>query len=393
VDHYLPRELEKRLAPWMGEKEALLIKGPRQSGKTTLVKHLRDLYGGTYINLELPHYRDLLTSNPLAFAEMEEPLYFDEVSAVKGAGPALKLLYDEAGMKMLITGSGAFEVKENISSYMVGRAVSFELLPLSFSEFLLWRYPHIHREYTSHRSALWGFIEKGAIPHPPTISLKEEVEPYLTWGGFPRVVLARDKETVLANIVTTLLEKDVFFFFTIRDRDAFRAFAKELSARAGKILSLSNLGLSYRTAERYVSILSMEYVVELVPPFHQNLSTELRKSKKLFFHDLGILNALAEGRVDRGALIENFAFIQLRRHYTRLRYWRTEGKAEVDFVLPAQAPLPVEVKAGMWENLPRALRSFIKAYHPPRALVLTGGTYKVEEVEGTTVLFYPYWFL
>ncbi len=393
---YLPRELEESIAKWMKKKEIIVIKGPRQAGKTTLLKHLHHIYGGTYINLDIPTYREMLEKNPLSYEGMKEPLYFDEISNVSNAGKSLKLLYDEKEVKMVVTGSGAFEVKENILGNLVGRATVFELLPLSFGEFLLWRYPHVYEVYKDVKNNFYSFLEKGRIPpSPPYLpEMEEAFKEYIYWGGYPRVVLEKeDKKRAMANIVDSALERDIFTFFDIREKRSFSLFLQTLAALNGTMLRLSSLPLPYRTAERYLSILSAEFFVKLLYPFHRNLSTELRKTPKLYFMDLGIVNFLTDGRISTGKLVENFVFIQLERVYPKINYWRTESKAEIDFIVLKDKPLPIEVKAGNIEKVPKAMRSFISAYNPGRAVILTSNTYKIVDIDDTTVLFYPYLWL
>ncbi len=390
---YLPRELEKELARWLRRREVILLKGPRQSGKTTLLKHLRSLYGGTYINLDIPSLSSVLERNPLHFADKPQPLFFDEIGNVRDAGKHLKVLYDEGKCKIVCTGSGAFEVKCNVLGPLVGRAVSFELLPLSFSEYLTWRYPELADMHQDARDAFFSFIEYGKLPPAPFSSreIQQAFNDYLNWGGYPSVVLEKEeKERVLASIVECALHRDIFALFDVRERSAFSTFMQVLAAQAGGLLHLSAFPISFRTAERYLSALVMEYFVDLIRPFYMNLSTELRKTPKLYFLDLGILNFLGEWRIPRPALLENFAFLELRRRYNRVAFWRTESKAEVDFIVRGNFGLvPVEVKSSC-SRVPRSLKSFIRAYKVKRAVVLCEH-YGAEQVEDCTVLFFPIW--
>ncbi len=390
---YLPRDLEKELAKWIRRHEIVLLKGPRQSGKTTLLKHLHSLYGGSYINLDIPSLRTALERDPLRFAKKQQPLFFDEIGNVPDAGKYLKLLYDETKCKIICTGSGAFEVKCNVLGPLVGRAVSFELLPLSFSEYLLWCHPRVVDLHRDGCDSFFSFIEQGKVPPEPFNSqeIRQALDDYLRWGGYPAVVLEKEeKERVISSIVECALHRDIFLLFDIREKSAFSSFINLLAAQTGGLLRLSSFPLSFRTAERYLSALVMEFLVDLIRPFYMNLSTELKKTPKLYFLDLGILNFLAGQRVSRAVLLENFAFLELRRRYSRIAFWRTESKAEVDFVIQGDFGLvPVEVKTSC-SRVPRALKSFIHTYGVKRAVVLSD-TYRVEQVDDCVVLFFPIW--
>jgi hypothetical protein len=155
--------------------------------------------------------------------------------------------------------------------------------------------------------------------------------------------------------------------------------------------------MDYKTADNYISILSNTYLISLVSPFYRNLSTELRKSKKLYFVDIGLRNSIInnflplENRNDRGMLLENFIFNELRHDFEKINYWRTAGKAEVDFIVNANDSLiPVEVKSET--KITRGFLSFIKTYKPKRAVVFTFRDFKVKKIGETEVAFVPHYF-
>jgi hypothetical protein len=156
--------------------------------------------------------------------------------------------------------------------------------------------------------------------------------------------------------------------------------------------------MDYRTVENYLSVLQNTYLISLVPPFHRNLSTELKKSRKLYFTDAGVRNSVLgnflplEKRSDRGHLLENFVFNELRCMGEKVSYWRTAGKAEVDFVLRVgQKNVPIEAKGGT--KVGRGFLSFLRSYKPERAVVFATRGFQVRRMNGTDVAVVPHFFV
>jgi hypothetical protein len=162
---------------------------------------------------------------------------------------------------------------------------------------------------------------------------------------------------------------------------------------------MQELGMDYKTIENYLSILTNTYIVSFLPPFHKNLSTELKKAKKTYFIDTGMRNSImnnflaVESRTDTGALLENFVLNELKSTFDcKINYWRTAGKAEVDFVISFDRDIiPVEVKSHA--KLGKGFLSFLKTYRPKRALVFTEREFGTRKIEGTEVAFIPHFFV
>ncbi len=230
------------------------------------------------------------------------------------------------------------------------------------------------------------------------------LDEYVVFGGFPAIVKEDDveiKQELLRNLYRTYLEKDVFFFLNVRHLEKFRNLMKSLSFIVGEMLQYSSLSsdlrMDFRTLESYIDILRNTYIIDLLPPFHRNLVTEIKKAKKVYFLDTGLRNAVLgdfsplASRTDKGKLLENFVLNELR-SYGEVRYWRTTGKAEVDFILKFENKIvPVEVKS--FGKVKRSFLSFLRAYHPERALVLTENDFGVKKIGGADVLFVPHWFV
>jgi len=412
---YLPRKIEKKLERWINREEIILIKGPRQSGKTTFLKHLEERYGGEYISLEIEEYAEAIKKDPISFAKRflnKKFLYIDEAQYVKDIGKYLKIIQDnfKGKLKLIVTGSGSFEVKENLGKYLVGRAIYFELLPLTFEEFLLWKRENLYSLYKEYNSLFWKFLKDEEVLLRSPIFEKEFIElleEFIIFGGFPAIVKEKDiqiKVELLKNLIQTYLEKDVFFFLNVRQLNKFKNFLKSLALNIGNIIEISSFSrefkMDFRTVEEYLNILIYTYIIELLLPFHKSLITELKKSKKLYFIDTGLRNALINNfvsfseRSDRGFLLENFVLSELRKNELETKYWRTAGKAEIDFIVFLEnKTIPLEVK--ITPKIEKSLYSFIRTYKPERAMImnLNFSDVFIKKINSTELAFIPCFYL
>ena len=411
---YYPRKIEEKMDKWIKRPEILIVKGPRQAGKTTLLLHLAEKLGGKYASLEDEDFKNSLERDPKSFARRfmegrKTVLLLDEAQYLRDVGKRLKLIYDlySDRLKLIVTGSGSFDVKVEVGKYLVGRAAYFELLPLSFEEFLMWKARDLHKLFADRKKEIVEFVKTGKRPDISVVferEFRELLEEYLLFGGYPAVVKEDDREMkteLLRNLARTYLEKDVFFFFDVRHLETFNSFMKYLAVANGALLNVSSvmreLGMDYKTVRHYLSVLQHTYVITRVAPFHRNRATELKKAAKVYFVDTGLRNSIAGGfapletRVDRGVLLENFILNELRA-LGEVRYWRTTGKAEVDFVLQLEGDIvPVEVKTEARAG--RGFLSFIQSYRPARALVFTLREFGVRRIGGTQVLMVPHFFV
>ncbi len=403
---YYPREIENKIEKWMQRKEVVLLRGPRQSGKTTLFLHLKEKLGGTYVSLENEDTLKVFEENPEMFVERfgAKNLFIDEVQYSKKAGKNIKYIYDFfPDVRMFVTGSGSFDIKVLVSKYLVGRSASFELLPLNFGEFLMWKDKSLAKIHTQYKNAILEFIRGGRANIEAVFEreFRAMLEEYLMFGGFPEIVKEKDegmKTEILKNLYRTYLERDVFYFLNIRHLEKFRGLLRYLALSTGNIFEfssvMSELGMDYKTIDNYLNILVNSYVIKIVSPFHRNRVTEIRRSKKVYFVDSGLRNAVLgnfsplEGRTDKGQILENFVLREFEGF--EIKYWRTTTKAEVDFVLlEGKRLIPVEVKS--LRNIKRSFLGFLNMYKPERALVLTGDRLEHRRIGKTNVLFAPHW--
>jgi len=423
-NEFFRRDIEVNMLKWMERKEAYAIKGPRQSGKTTLLRILEDVLrkkdvDAVFLNFEDPDVLDAFDTNPKEYVKsfmVKEGKYcflMDEYHYVKDPGKKLKLLYDTfENVKFIVTGSSSLELGGAMARFLVGRVFFFELFPFSFHEFLVARDPRLARIYEEKNKGIREFLQSGKaeVSGRRDVFVKEFapfLEQHIVFGGYPAVIIAEDFETkraILKGIYDTYISKDVVGFLKVSDALRYRHVVRALAVLVGNLINYNEIcsvcQTYYKELRRIMSILSETYVVDLVRPFYRNPVTELKKVPKVYFFDLGLRNYVIdnfgnlEGRVDRGALIENFVFLSLKNNFPEatINYWRTIAKAEVDFVLRIKDEIiPVEVKYQSFRapKISRGLRSFVKSYNTERALVITRDFWGETQINDATILFAP----
>lgn len=418
-----PRDILPHLIKWLNRKEAYAIKGPRQSGKTTLLnileKKLKER-NVVSLNFEDPDILEAFETNPKeyikSFMLKKGKYYFllDEYHYVKKPGKKLKLLYDTfENVKFIVTGSSSLELSGAMAKFLVGRVFFFELFPFSFHEFLTARDSRLAKIYEERNMRIREFLLKGKVSIEEDIFLKEFTplfNEYVTFGGYPAVIKAADFETkrmILKNIYDTYISKDVVEFLKITDAFKYRCIVRVLATLVGKLMNYNDICSTcqsyHKELKRIISILSETYIIKLIQPFYTNPITELKKNPKVYFLDLGLRNYITdnftpiEKRIDAGMLVENFVFLCLRNNFPdkTINYWRTIAKAEVDFILRLSDLVPVEVKYQPFTKpkISRSFRSFIKTYKPKRALVVTKDFWGKDKIDNTTIMFVPIYYL
>lgn len=429
---YLKRNLTQELEKWLDRREIIAIKGPRQAGKTSLLKILKEhlisqkkISPGNiiYITFEDRDILDAFSKDPREYVNSyfsegpNQRIYFliDEFQYLKDGGQKLKFLYDiYENIKFIITGSSSLEIAEHTAKYLVGRVFSFYLYPFDFSEYLQTKPKNIQNVYAEASKKIGDFLKKTKI-----FKIKQDIfakdliryfEDFVISGGYPEVIKAKDLETkkiILKNIYDTYITKDIVALLRIKDLSGFRTVVRLLANQTGNLLNLHTLvndSRSYfRQLKQYISILEETFIIRNLRPYFKNRTTELKKNPKVYFVDTGLRNWLVnnfnnfEIRTDAGSLIENAVLSSLyQKQEGELRYWRTLGQAEVDFVLRQENNeiIPIEVKYSAMKlpQINRSLKSFINAYKPRRAIVLTKGFWGRAKIETTDIAFVPVWY-
>ncbi len=382
---YIQREIEERVFQFLKDREVIVIRGPRQSGKTTLLikigRYLRRKYGKervVFVNFEDELEKSKFEEDPkdyLSFYLREGKRVFfllDEVQYLKNGGKILKLLFDSySQVKFVVSGSSTLDISD-LGSFLVGRAVFFELFPFSFSEILEAKNKKLYLEYKAKR-----FNPKNPkkVDSVHLDKLNQVLKEYLIFGGYPRVVLEKDREKkkiLLKNIFNTYVEKDIVKLYGLKYKEKALATLKYLSATVGSLVNFNDLsqttGLYFREVKEILSIFQETYIIGKVLPYRKNLVTELKKNPKFYFFDSGLRNILADkfnfSSEEQGRLLENYLFLVYKDK--KLSFWRTTAKAEVDFVLKDKQ-IPIEVKVR--PKVSRSFLSFFQAYKPQFAVL------------------------
>lgn len=332
----IARTLTAKLTALAQKFQVITLTGPRQSGKTTLVKAaFPDL---PYVSLEEPDIRQIALTDPRGFlSNYTAGAVLDEVQHTPDLFSYIQSIVDQnRGIQFILTGSSNFLLLEKISQTLAGRTAVLHLLPFSFSE-----------------------LESGG-------ELPLQYERLIFNGQYPRIY---DRQIAPTDFypayIQTYIERDVRMMKNIGDMNSFIQFTQLCAGRTGQLLNYTSLatdaGISPNTAKAWLSILESSFIVYRLHPYHKNFSKRLIKSPKLYFYDTGVACSLLgirdESQVNlhyfKGALFENLIineFIKRALHRGERRYpyfWQDSHGKEIDCLLvEGDAMLPVEIKSG-----------------------------------------------
>ncbi len=331
------RFLASKLKSLSQQYPVIALTGPRQSGKTTLVKML--FPEKHFISLEEVDVRDFAIEDPRRFlGQFREGAILDEVQRVPHLFSYIQTIVDQKQKKgmFVLTGSSHFMLMENISQSLAGRVAILKLLPLSIFE-----------------------LQEAHL-------LSDDINKILFTGFYPRVYYENLICTEwFSNYVETYIEKDIRSLKNISNLNLFYRFLRLCAGRAGQILNLSSManecGINHNTARAWLTLLEISFIVFLLQTHYKNFNKRLIKSPKLYFYDTGLLCYLL-GIKDkdylnlhpaRGEIFENFIISELFKNYYNkgqnpdLYYWRDQSGHEIDCLIERNGKLiPLEIKSG-----------------------------------------------
>ena len=347
-----PRKLAPRLVRELDSPRITLLTGMRQTGKTTLIRQIFDKVqdeNKLFLDLENPlnqsifeekNFDNILSNLRELGIDPEKKifLFLDEIQIAPMIARAVKYLYDHYRVKFFLTGSSSFYLKNLFSESLSGRKIIYELFPLDFEEFLIFK---------GQEKRFFPTIEKksGAKNRIAFEKQKKYYDEYLKSGGFPGVVLEKtNKRSVLEDIFRSFFEKDVRTLADFRGIRELRDLIILLANRIGSKLDVSKLareiGISRETVYSYLGFLENTYFISLVSPFSRSLNGEVRGAKKIYFCDTGLVNLL--GKTTEGNIFENAVFLNLRDH-GKINFYEKYKGPEIDFILDGKAALEAKI--------------------------------------------------
>ncbi|MCL5674209.1 MAG: ATP-binding protein [Candidatus Omnitrophica bacterium] len=414
---YIKRTLEGKIRNYLDKPEILAIIGPRQSGKTTLLKKVAgELKEVSYVDFEDRDILKLFNSDIKTFYNLYgkkfKYLFIDEFQYAKNGGQKLKYLYDTYKIKIVISGSSVLDLTHQAVKYLVGRIFIFHLFPLDFKEFLSFRNPSIYENvYVDIKQKIDYYLtdRRKTTPVLSTEIIKEINKyyyEYVIFGGYPRVVIAKYKEEkiiVLRNTYNTYFLREIRDILQLSTEEQLQKLVKALCLQIGCSVRYNELcqisSLNYNNLLKHINILEKTFVIKKIQPFYKNKRIEIAKVPKIYFWDNGFRNIVIDNfqdidkRTDRGNLNENFVASQLLKNEYNINYWRTKSGAEIDFVFELNGtPVVIEVKSSLNLNkIGKALISFKEKYLPSKTIVLSENYYSFDKRRN--IFFMPLFFI
>ncbi len=355
---YLRRSLEATIKEASLQFPVVLVTGPRQVGKTTLLQKLCSK-NRCYVTLDGWENRQLANSDPKLFLEQyPPPVIIDEVQYAPQLFSHIKLWVDQEKKPSLfwLSGSQRFPLMKDLSESLSGRVAILKLLGLSLSE--------IHQTKRISLKTPWTPFHSLKMPSP--IPSFKQLSQYIFQGGFPKLYSTKQhvrEEIYFSSYIQTYLERDVRDLAHIGDLRDFERFVRICAARTGQFLNITDMardvGVSPNTAKSWLSILQASFQVYLLEPYYKNITKRMIKTPKLYFLDTGLLAYLTGWKTPEtimsgamaGAFFETYVVSEILKSWwgrgmeAPIWYWRSKDKEEIDLLMDIDGSLyPIEIK-------------------------------------------------
>lgn len=354
--------------------KVIMIVGPRQVGKSTMFHKILDSNKNKkslWLNCDLKEDTDRLISPTLEDLRNlivdNRIVVIDEAQRVPNIGLTLKILVENfPAVQFLVTGSSSLNLHNRLDESLTGRKIEYNLFPVATKEI---------------------FDDEGII------GVQQRLWQRLIYGSYPEILYTPlDKIHLLSDLTNSYLYKDILEMEGIRKSTTLQKLLVTLALQIGSEVSYNNLskivGIDARTIERYIEVLEKCFIVFRLPCFRRNITTELNKSKKIYFYDVGIRNAILnnftpiEKRNDMGALWENFFLVERMKYnhysgnYVHTYFWRTKEQQEIDYIEEGGGQIiPFEMKWSDNHSNVRFPKTFLETYNPPDTHVITPENY------------------
>ncbi len=366
------RVIETNIRAKLADNKAIILIGSRQVGKTTLLKQIASTHFKNILwwngddadtRIELENANSTFIKEKIGSTQL---LLIDEAQRIKNIGLVIKIIVDNIStVKVIATGSSAFELANKINEPLTGRKWEYLMFPLTTEELI---------NHTSKEN------ENRLLKHR------------LIYGYYPDIINNPGNEIeLLKQLSDSYLYKDLLIWENIQKTEKLEKLIQALSFQVGQLVSLNELsqicGLDFHTVERYISLLQKAFIIFTLTPFSRNLRNEIKKSRKIYFYDNGIRNAVInqfnplELRNDKGALWENYLvserykLINYKKHFASRFFWRNHNQQEIDYIEEANG----EIKAFEFKwnenKLVKFPKQFISQYNPVSTTVIHSGNY------------------
>ena len=368
----ISRRLYGRIEEQLFKGKAIILVGPRQVGKTTLLQQLVSNSSRSVLSLNCdePEVQSMLTATNIAKLKTiignHELVVIDEAQKVDNIGLTLKLIVDNFdGVQVVATGSSAFELRNRLNEPLTGRKFEYQMFPISCGEII----------------DTYGLLDE-----------RRTLENRLIYGSYPDIIMHPEaSRRYLTELTQSYLYKDILSLNDVRKPELLDKLLQALAYQVGSEVSTNELAktlqIDNKTIDKYIDLLEKCYVIFRLGGLSRNLRTELKRAKKIYFYDNGVRNAIIQQfapvkmRNDMGALWENFFISERMKHnhyrdyYCNRYFWRTSLQQEIDLIEECDGQMTAfEMK---WNPAKKVLfsKSFLEAYDVKETVVITPENY------------------
>lgn len=368
----ISRRLYGRIEEQLFKGKAIILVGPRQVGKTTLLQQLVSNSSRSVLSLNCdePEVQSMLTATNVARLKTiignHELVVIDEAQKVDNIGLTLKLIVDNFdGVQVVATGSSAFELRNRLNEPLTGRKFEYQMFPISCGEII----------------DTYGLLDE-----------RRTLENRLIYGSYPDIIMHPEaSRRYLTELTQSYLYKDILSLNDVRKPELLDKLLQALAYQVGSEVSTNELAktlqIDNKTIDKYIDLLEKCYVIFRLGGLSRNLRTELKRAKKIYFYDNGVRNAIIQQfapvqmRNDMGALWENFFISERMKHnhyrdyYCNRYFWRTSLQQEIDLIEERDGQMTAfEMK---WNPAKKVLfsKSFLEAYDVKETIVITPENY------------------
>jgi predicted AAA+ superfamily ATPase len=360
------RQIESQIREMLFKGKAIVLIGPRQSGKTSLLQKIVSDYEASTLILDGddPNVLKLLERpNTMQLKQLigkHKIVFVDEAQRINDIGITSKIIVDQfSDVQLILSGSSAFDLNQQVHEPLTGRKITFYLYPISWSEW---------QDY-------FGYLKAD-----------QDLQNRLVFGFYPDVLVSDiDPNIILRELTDSYLYKDILMFGNVKKPEDIKKLLQALAYQVGSEVSLRELGetvgIDPKTVDRYISILEKAFVIFKLSPLSRNLRNEIKTNRKIYFYDNGIRNAIIGQlqpvplRQDIGVLWENFIisermkFLSNQKIFANMYFWRTAQQQEIDYVEELDGVFYANEIKWNPKKTPKFPKSFLSAYSPNTMII------------------------